>query len=85
MRRSNGTQLRVDGPSKGLITRLPTDLEDDGKSQFLTVAENVRAEKGELQAAPGYERVHLPKNQLDGEANLIHQPNLTWRSSACPS
>ncbi len=77
MRRSNGTQLRVDGPSKGLITRLPTDLEDDGKSQFLTVAENVRAEKGELQAAPGYERVHLPKNQLDGEANLIHQPNLT--------
>lgn len=77
MRRTNGTQLRVDAPNKGLITRLPSDLQDDGKSQFLTVAENVRAEKGELQAAPGYERVHLPKNQLDSEANLIHQPNLT--------
>lgn len=77
MRRTNGTQLRVDGPNKGLITRLPSDLQDDGKAQFLTAAENVRAEKGELQAAPGYERVHLPKNQLDGEANLIHQPNLT--------
>jgi Mg-chelatase subunit ChlD len=77
MRRTNGTQLRVDAPNKGLITRLPSDLEDDGKSQFLTAAENVRAEKGELQAAPGYERVHLPKNQLDSEANLIHQPNLT--------
>jgi Mg-chelatase subunit ChlD/predicted phosphodiesterase len=76
MRRTNGTQLRVDAPNKGLITRLPPDLQDDGKAQFLTAAENVRAEKGELQAAPGYERVHLPKNQLDSEANLIHQPNL---------
>jgi predicted phosphodiesterase len=77
MRRTNGTQLRVDAPSKGLITRLPSDLQDDGKAQFLTVAENVRAEKGELQAAPGYERVHFPEKQLDGEVNLIHQPNLT--------
>ena len=77
MRRTNGTQLRVDAPSKGLITRLPSDLEDDAKAQFLTAAENVRAEMGELRAAPGYERVHLPKNKLDSEANLIHQPNLT--------
>lgn len=77
MRRTNSIEIKVNGPSKGLQTRLPPDLQDDGKSQYLTVAENVRAERGELKAAPGYERVHVPAEQLDGEVNLIHQPNLT--------
>jgi len=77
MRRTNSIEIKVNAPSKGLQTRLPPDLQDDGKSQYLTVAENVRAERGELKAAPGYERVHLPNEQLDGQVNLIHQPNLT--------
>lgn len=77
MRRTNATVLKVNAPSKGLLTRLPPDLQDDGKAQHLTRAENVRAENGELAAAPGYERVHLGDKGLDSPANLLHQPNLT--------
>jgi tartrate-resistant acid phosphatase type 5 len=81
MRRSNSIEVRVDAPSKGLHTATPSDLQDDGKKRFLIAAENVRAESGELSAAPGHERVHVaPKGPADGfagEPNLIHQPNLT--------
>jgi Mg-chelatase subunit ChlD/predicted phosphodiesterase len=85
MRRTNAVQVRVDGPAKGLMTRTPSDLQDDGKVKYVVVAENVRAERGELQAAPGHERVHLETSRasdaLAGEATLIHQPNLTSSDS----
>lgn len=77
MRRSNPIQVEVHSPSKGLLTRVPPDLQGKDTNQFVTIAENVRAERGELSAAPGHERIHLPQDQLDGEVNLIHQSNLT--------
>lgn len=77
MHRTNAIQLRVDAPSKGLLTRVPPDLQDDQKQQYIVAGENVRAERSQLQAAPGYERVHMANKPLDGEPTLIHQPNLT--------
>ena len=75
MRRTNATVLKVEAPSKGLLTRFPPDLQD--KEQYVVVAENVRADKQQLRAAPGYERIHTPERALEGAPNLIHQPDLT--------
>lgn len=77
MRSTNSVVIRVEGPSKGLLTRFPSDLQDDGKIKYLVAAENVRAEKNQLRAAPGYERIATPLRALNGVPNLIYQANLT--------
>ena len=75
MRNSNEKSVVVKGPSKGLVTVVPPDL-DDSKRQFLTVAQNVRAEFEQLKSAPGAERIDLTDGILETPANLIHQPDI---------
>lgn len=76
MRRSNGKQLRVDAPSKGLQKDHPPDLQDDRKKRYLTAASNVRAADGTLHSAPGYERIHVEPENVDSPVSLLHQPNI---------
>lgn len=58
MRRKNPISVRVKAPSRGLVTRLPSELADtfkepDLKRTFVT-AKNVRFEDGVVASAPGY-------------------------------
>lgn len=74
MRRKNPVSLRVDAPSRGLITRLPPELADlfrGDKKRCCTVARNVRFDDGCISNAPGYSTVRLDvENVLD--ALLVH-------------
>lgn len=79
MRRKNGNEILVKNPAKGLQTFLPSDLPSEKMGQYITVAQNVRAERGTLSNAPGYERIVTTPGNLDSPANLIHQANLSGR------
>lgn len=74
-------------PSKGLVTRLPSDFANPDTSQpdrsyqrAATAASNVRFEDGVATNAPGYERVVLCP-ALDSAALLVHQSNLIAQSA----
>lgn len=63
MHRKNPLRVRVKAPSRGLVTRWPTNTADernpeDVKRAFV-VAENVRFEDGVVSCAPGIERVSV--------------------------
>ena len=75
MRRSNAVSVKVDAPSLGLQTRLPSNLSSPD-DRAVVIAENVRAEQGVLRNAPGYERIVTAIRNLDGPANMIWQANL---------
>ena len=74
--------MRVEGPSKGLLTRPPSDqaaLPHEGK--HIILSQNIRAEKGALKNSPGVERVGLKipaesATAITSEATLVHQPAL---------
>ena len=66
-------KVEVTKPSKGLFTRFPSDKLDPA---IIVEAQNVRAEKGVLKAAPGYERIIPAPRNLDSPANLIFQSNI---------
>src|SRR5271157_5568491 len=78
MRRSKPISVRVRAPSRGLVTRWPTESADllatqgvayglPGISQRAAViASNVRYEDGVVCNAPGYDRVELDIPLLDG-------------------
>jgi len=55
--------VRVKAPSRGLVTRLPSELADKFKPNDLNrtcvVAQNVRFEDGVAAAAPGFERIQF--------------------------
>lgn len=76
MRRTNAVEVVVEGPDRGLITSVPSDLPDRARNRALVVAKNVRAEYGVLRAAPGYERVLFNPQNLDSAPNLIFQTNI---------
>lgn len=76
MRRSNAVQVLVEGPDKGLVTSVPSDLPDKARNRAVVVAKNVRADFGVLRAAPGYERVLFDPRNLDSAPNLIFQANI---------
>lgn len=74
MRRKNPSTVTVKAPSRGLVTRLPSEIADlfnpatpttagDGK-RVCVVAENVRFENGTCGNAPGTERVSLDTSLL---------------------
>lgn len=75
MRRNNAVVERVSAPSRGLITRIPSNLSSPDR-RAIVVGENVRAEEGVLSAAPGYERIVSSPINLDSPANLIFQANI---------
>lgn len=75
MRRSNAVNIKVEAPSKGLQTRLPSNQSSPDK-RAIVLGQNVRAEQGVLRSAPGYERIVTAIQNLDGPANLIWQANL---------
>jgi len=58
------------------MTYFPPDLSPKDSGQYVVSAENVRAERGVLKAAPGYERIHTKETSLDGPANLIFQSSI---------
>lgn len=76
MRRTNSVEVVAEGPDRGLITSVPSDLPDKTRNRALVVAKNVRAEYGVLRAAPGYERVLFNPRGLDSAPNLIFQSNI---------
>lgn len=76
MRRSNSVEVVVEGPDKGLITAVPSDMPDKNRNRAIVAGENVRAEFGVLRNAPGYERVVTSPAGLDTPANLIFQANI---------
>lgn len=76
MSRSLSSKLVVKSPDKGLLTALPPDLSVEEYQRYLVRASNVRAQYGQLSAAPGYERVHITDEVLDSAANLIFQPSI---------
>jgi tartrate-resistant acid phosphatase type 5 len=69
-------KVQIKNPSKGLLTYVPPDLSATKAGRYIVEAENVRAEFGQLKAAPGYERVHVKDGNLDRPANLIFQPEI---------
>lgn len=75
MRRNNAVEVKVKGPFRGLQTRYPSNqpIPDD---KTIVVAENVRADRGVLRNAPGYERIIPSPRNLDTPANMIWQANL---------
>jgi hypothetical protein len=75
MRRANAITEQVSAPSKGLITRLPPNVTSPDH-RAIVAGENVRAERGVLSNAPGYERVISSPLNLDSPANLIFQANI---------
>jgi tartrate-resistant acid phosphatase type 5 len=75
MRRTNAVNVKVEAPSKGLQTRLPSNQSSPDK-RAIVLGQNVRAEQGVLRNAPGYERIVTALQNLDGPANLIWQANL---------
>lgn len=82
MRRSKAVEVEVKQPSRGLITRAPSDFanprQDQPNTDFLraaTEASNVRFEEGVATNAPGYERIVICP-ALDSPALLLHQANL---------
>jgi tartrate-resistant acid phosphatase type 5 len=76
MRRTNAVTVHVDGPDKGLVTAVPSDLPDKARNRAIVIAKNVRAEFGVLRNAPGYERVVFDPRNLDSAPNLIFQANI---------
>lgn len=87
MRRKNPLQLKVKAPSRGLVTRLPSDIADDfhpttptaaGDAQRVcAVAQNVRFEDGVICNAPGYEKVALSTALLAGMVSHWRLDELT--------
>jgi hypothetical protein len=75
MRRNNAVIEQVSVPSRGLITRIPSNVAAPDK-RAIVAGENVRAEEGVLSAAPGYERIVPSPQNLDSPANLIFQANI---------
>ncbi len=69
MRRKNAISVRVRNPSRGLVTRLPSELADEMRqgdiNRTFYVANNVRFEDGVVAAAPGYKRVVLATPLLE--------------------
>src|SRR5437879_1603019 len=63
MRRANPLSIRVKAPSRGLVTRWPSDSADllnpADLQRVCVEAQNVRFEDGVIAAAPGYERAGL--------------------------
>ena len=61
MRRKDAISIRVRGPSKGLVTRLPSDEADQfrpaDRGKVSVVGSNVRYEKGVIASAPGYQKI----------------------------
>jgi hypothetical protein len=76
MRRANAITEQVSAPSKGLITRIPSNVTSPDR-RAIVAGENVRAERGVLSNAPGYERVISSPLNLDTPANLIFQANMS--------
>ena len=79
MRRKDAREILIKNPSRGLQTYFPPDMPQARMGQFITVAQNVRAEQGALSNAPGYERIHTLPGNLDSPANLIWQAKLAGR------
>src|SRR5437899_3239794 len=63
MIRRNAVSVKVKAPSRGLVTRWPSETADACNSspdnRVWTVAQNVRFEDGVIAAAPGYVRAKL--------------------------
>ncbi len=78
MRRKNAIELVVDSPSKGLITRVPSNQPrvSGPDKRAIVVATNVRADDGVLRNAPGYERIVPGPTNLDSPANMIFQADI---------
>lgn len=77
MRRTNATPVVVEGPTVGLVSRIPSNLPDKKAGRALTVASNVRAERGVLSCAPGYEKIVPSPANLDSPANMIFEAEIT--------
>lgn len=79
MRRQNAISVRVRMPSRGLVTRLPSESADRFRStdtqHVSVVAQNVRYEDGVVAAAPGYEQVTLTPS-ISSPFQRFHQGNL---------
>lgn len=72
MRRTNAIEIEVVSPTKGLVTRIPSDQPDKTAGRAMTVALNVRFEDGVMMAAPGMEPLlFCPADALATEAPAI--------------
>lgn len=76
MKRTNAVEVVVKSPTAGLITRYPSNLPSIKTKKALVAASNVRAERGVLSAAPGYERIVPSPENIDGPANMVWQSRL---------
>lgn len=75
-RRANAVEERVDNPSRGLVTRVPSDRpETAGMKGAFVEAQNMRFEDGVAKNAPGYEDILSPCT-MDSPPNLIIQTPL---------
>jgi tartrate-resistant acid phosphatase type 5 len=78
MRRTNAVQQASQAPTKGILNQTPPDFPASQRERYLSLGENVRAQKGKLHNAPGYERIHLKRKDgrggLTEEVSLIYQP-----------
>lgn len=59
-RNPGGAEIRVSNPSKGLVTRIPSDQPPERKiPSAWVVAQNVRFDDGVIRNAPGYEDIEM--------------------------
>jgi hypothetical protein len=76
MRGRNAISVEVVSPSKGLLTRIPSNQPSKvGVKGSFTVATNVRFDDGVVRNAPGFKQVKI-FGELTGDVNLIVQDQL---------
>lgn len=92
MRRKKNISVKLRGLSRGLVSRIPGELDNLMPAKggvavvppaATTVASNVRYENGVTCSAPGYESINLT-GTLDGPPTLIFQANTVNVSNATP-
>lgn len=76
MRDKRSVSMEVVSPSRGLITRIPSNQPSKmGVKGSFTVAENIRFDDGVVRNGPGYKRVEV-FGVIEGDINLIVQDSL---------
>ncbi len=66
MRRKNSIDIEIISPTKGVITRVPSNQAEQKSGRAVTVGENMRFSDGVARNAPGYEKIFIcPSTALD--------------------
>lgn len=75
MRRRRAVQVSVKSPDRGLITRGPSNINEEERARSWDQASNVRFADGVVSNAPRYERL-VTCGALDSPVHLIFQGNV---------